>query len=491
VPRPFPVPRAGRPWLLALAGLGFGALGCGREIPPADPAFVSEWMHNQYGLIRAERISPPVASRIMAYAAVALYEGLATNSSTLRSLAGQLNGLSSLPPPERGAEYDVQLVANEAERTVLDSLYAEGLPQTRAAIATIADSLRDARLARGIGTATGNRSIEHGRRLALAILDWARGDGFDSTRTKPWKPPVGRQYWVNTSGADEYVPQQLSAARQLVALDNPSAALRPGAASERALIVNRPKPADTKTVKSVNPTGATEPWWGTLRPFVLAHAHECPIAPPPEYDESRGSVFYQEAMAVYEASRALDPEKHQIGLYWADNPGETGTPTGHWLSIGSQMVAQLGLDADRAAELFAVASVAQADAFIALWGVKYETNVVRPVTYINRVIDPKWQTDIITPSFPEYPSGHSGQSGAAAAVMTALLGDGIAFDDSTNLAIGHPVRRFGSFWEAAKEAAISRLYGGIHYPKAVYLGQEQGRCIGEKALARIRTRHAP
>jgi membrane-associated phospholipid phosphatase len=196
-------------------------------------------------------------------------------------------------------------------------------------------------------------------------------------------------------------------------------------------------------------------------------------------------------MAVYEASRTLDPEKRLIVLYWADNPGQTGTPAGHWLSIASQMVAQLGLDAERAAELFVVVSAAQADAFIASWLVKYETNVIRPITYINRVLDPGWRTDIITPPFPEYPSGHSVQSGAAAAVLTGLLGDGIAFDDSTNLAIGHPVRRFPSFWAAAEEAAISRLYGGIHYPMAISPGTEMGRCIGEKALQRLVSRPVP
>jgi membrane-associated phospholipid phosphatase len=471
--------------LRAVVGVCLGGAACGRPLPPAEPAFVAEWMQNQYGLIRAERISPPVASRVTAYAAVALYEGLASTSSVLRSLAGRLNGLASLPRPEPGVPYDPQLVANEAERVVLDSLYVEGLPQTRAALATLADSLRETRVARGIPEPVRSRSVDLGRSLGLAIIAWAHGDGFDTTRTKPWQPPKGRQYWVNTAGADEYVPQNLSAARDFVALDNPSAALRPGLASERALIVNRPKPSDIRTVKAVNPTGATEPWWGTLRPFALAHPKECPIAPPPEYSEGRDSEFYREALAVHQASKELDEERHRIGLFWADNPGQSGTPAGHWLSIGSQMVAQLGLDVERAVELFAALSLAQADAFIASWLVKYETNVVRPVTYLNRLVDPDWQTDIITPAFPEYPSGHSVQSGAAAATMTALLGDSVAFDDSTNLAIGHPVRRFPSFWAAAQEAAISRLYGGIHYPRAIHLGTDMGRCIGEAVIRRL------
>ena len=484
---PFECARLNRwaPAGLALALLGAG---CGSPLPPADPAFVSEWMHSYYGLIRSERLSPPVASRVLAYAAVALYEGLATNSTTLRSLGGQLNGLGALPEPEPAQPYDPTLVAVEAKRTVLDTLFVEALPQTKAALATLADSLRDARVALGVPDPVRERSLEYGRRLGQAILAWAASDGFDTTRTKPWAPPKGRQYWVNTAGAQEYVSQSLSAAREFVAFDNPSASLSPGQASERALIVNRPKSRDIRTLKAINPTGATEPWWGTLRPFVLSAADECPIKPPEPYSEDRASPFYREAQAVYDASMALDDEKRQIALYWADNPGQSGTPLGHWLSIGSQMISQLGLDADQAAEMFVLVTLAQADAFIGCWKVKYDVNVIRPITYIKRVMNPTWETMIITPAFPEYPSGHSEQSAAAAEVMTRLLGDSVAFEDSTNLALGHPVRRFPSFWAAANEAAISRLYGGIHYPMAIYNGQDQGRCIGEKAVERVKTR---
>ena len=474
--------------LVTLAPIAAIAAGCQRATLPVESRFVAELMQNQYGWIRSERISPPVASRITAYAALALYEGIAVGSDSLMSLAGQLPGLDRLSAPEPGARYDPQLVGMVAQRTVLDSLYREGLPQTKAAIAALFDSLWTARTERGGSPEIADRSRQLGRQLGVAIVDWSRADGFDSTRIRPWTPPVGRQYWVNSSGADEYVVQSSSGGRDFVALDNPSASLKPGEATDRSLIVNRPKPANITTVKAVNPTGATEPWWGALRPFGLASADDCRIAPPPPYSESPSSEFYREAKATFDAGSNLDDEKHQIVLYWADNPGQSGTPAGHWLSIASQMVGQLGLSAEAATELFALASLAQADAFIAAWRVKYQTMVIRPNSYINRVIDPKWQTDIITPPFPEYPSGHSVQSGAAAAVMTKLLGDGVAFDDSTNLAIGHPVRRFGSFWEAAKEAAISRLYGGIHYPMAITRGTEMGRCIGERVLTRLKTR---
>jgi hypothetical protein len=447
-------------------------------------------MRHYYGLIRAERISPPVASRVLAYAAVALYEGLASASPKLVSLAGQLNGLDSLPRPDSARRYDPVLVAVSAERVVLDSLFAEGLPATRAALATLADSLETARIAKRIPRDVEAGSRDLGQRLGSAVLAWAARDGFDTTRTKRYQAPVAQHFWVNDSRADEYTSQNLSAVRDFVALDNPAAALRGGEASERALAVTRPKASDIRTLKAGNPTGATEPWWGLLRPFALRAAHECPTPAPVPWSTSPNSPFYAEAKRVYDVGRALTDDEYQTVLYWADNPGQTGTPMGHWLAIGSQLVMQQRLSADEAAEMFVLMTLAQADAFIAIWQEKFRLNVIRPVTYIRRYIDSTWTPAIVTPPFPEYPSGHSGQSAAAATVLTGLLGT-VAFEDSTNLALGHAVRRYQSFQEAADEAAMSRLYGGIHYPMGNENGKALGRCVGRVVLERLRTRATP
>jgi hypothetical protein len=448
---------------------------------------IAEWMQNYYGLIRAERLSPPVASRVLAYASVALFEGLASGTPSLRSLGGQLNGLEPLPRPSSNRPHDPVMVALAAERTVLDSLFVEGLPATRAALAALVDSLAQARMALGVPEGVRGRSDSLGTTIGLAVLAWAAEDGFNDTRTRPWSPPAGPQYWVNDTPATDYVPQNLSAATDFVALDNPAASLRPGAASERALVVNRPKSTSIRTLKAINPAGATEPWWGTLRPFVMKAPDECAPPQPIEFSAAPSSPFRAQAQAVVEAARQLTEEQRLIALYWADTPGQTGTPTGHWLSIGSQMVSQLGLSTERAAELFVLGTIAQADAFIGIWQAKYFYNLIRPNTYIRRHMNPSWEPLIITPTFPEYPAGHSGQSAAAAGVFTALLGQ-VVFDDSTNLSLGHPVRRFGSFQEAADEAAMSRLYGGIHFPMGNENGKVVGQCVAEKVLERVRTR---
>jgi hypothetical protein len=253
--------------------------------------------------------------------------------------------------------------------------------------------------------------------------------------------------------------------------------------------VTRPKASDIRTLKAVNPTGATEPWWGTLRPFALKSPDECPAPAPAAWSRSPASDMYAEARRVYDTGRNLTPQQREITLYWADNAGQSGTPIGHWLAIGSQLVSQLKLDSDQAAEMFVLMTLAQTDAFIAIWHEKYRYSLLRPVTYIKRHIDPTWTPEISTPPFPEYPSGHSGQSASAAAVLTALFGS-VQFEDSTNLTIGHQPRRFASFTAAADEAAESRLYGGIHYRMGNEGGKVLGRCVGEKVLQRLRSKPA-
>jgi hypothetical protein len=130
--------------------------------------------------------------------------------------------------------------------------------------------------------------------------------------------------------------------------------------------------------------------------------------------------------------------------------------------------------------------MAVADAFIACWGSKYRYNLVRPVTCIRAVIDPTWLPLLATPPFPEYTSGHSVQSAAAARVMTDLFGE-VPFTDHTHDERGLAPRAFDSFVQAAEEAAVSRLYGGIHFQPAIERGLEQGTCVG-LAVRRLRLR---
>ena len=459
------------------------ATGCSTA-PANDPRMVTEWMRTMYGVMRVERLSPPVASRLLTYVTSAMYSGLAAGDARLQPLTGVMNGFPELPRTETRVAYDGTIAAVAAVRVTTDSLLREALPTTHASIARLADSLSGARGALGVGQDVRDRSEALGRQIGLAVVAWSHTDGFDATRGRAYVPPKGLGLWVNDAPASIYASQNLSGASEFVALDNPANVLQAGKASDRGLILNRPKRPGVASIPAVNMTGMSEPYWREVRPFVLAKWDECVIPPAAPYSTDTSSALYRDAKAVWDAKRDLTAEQKTIALYWADNAGESGTPVGHWISIASQMVSERNLAAADAARLMVMTAASQADAFIASWGNKYKYNLLRPRTYIRRVIDPSWEPLIPTPPFPEYPSAHSTQSAAAATVITAVLGPG-AFDDSTSVAIGHSVRRFDSFTAAAYEAGMSRIYGGIHFPTANIMGRQLGECIGAAVISRF------
>jgi hypothetical protein len=455
---------------------------CHRTVA-ADPRMVSEWMRTLYGAVRAERLSPPVASRLFAYAGSAMYGGMAAANPALPRLEGRVNGLHDLPAADPGRRYDETLTAVAAEHVVLDSLFREGLPTTRASLGRLADSLVQAQRTHGVGDDERTRSADLGRRVGLAIVAWSHGDGFDSTRGHAYTPPAGQGLWVNDSPATTYATQNLSAASQLIVPSNPTNALKAGSANDRGMILDRQK-RGVKTLPAANQAGITEPYWGWNRPFALQTWNECDAPPPPAYGTAAGSPLYDQARLVSEAKTHLTPEQKETVFYWADNAGESGTPAGHWLSIAAQMVSERHLNGEQAAWVMALTSYSLADAFIAAWGYKFHHNLVRPRTFIRANIDSTWEPTIPTPPFPEYIPGHSTVSAAAAATLTGVLGDA-AFEDSTSLQIGHPVRKFPSFRAAADEAGMSRIYGGIHFPESNIEGGKVGRCVASKVLARF------
>jgi hypothetical protein len=154
---------------------------------------------------------------------------------------------------------------------------------------------------------------------------------------------------------------------------------------------------------------------------------------PAAYSTDPASDFSRQAQRVAETVKGLRTEHLEIARFWADDPGQTGTPAGHWVAIENQLVAERGLRLDAAAEMYARVGVALGDAFIACWHAKYRANVLRPVTYIRRHLEPRWGSLLMTPPFPEYPSGHSVASAAAAEVLAGLFGE-TQFTDRTHAA---------------------------------------------------------
>ncbi len=434
-------------WLLGgLLAVGLGALAgtpgatAGSKPKPEARKFEAsvavEWMDLFQKVVQGSRLSPPVASRAYAYAGVALYESIVDGIPGQVSLAGQLNEMPAMPRTERGRRYDWPTSASAALATLARGIFLAPSAATLQAIDDLSAQQRRERIDAEVPAAVLQRSEAYGRSVGEAILGWSDRDGFLMTRGLPFTPPVGPGLWVPTGPV-------------------------------------------------VSPL---EPYWGTLRSFALDGGDACQPAPPVPYSEIAGSPFYAQARTVYDAVNGLDAGQREIALFWADNPGETSTPPGHWLSIAGQIAGTRRLRLDQAASMYALLGTAMGDAFISCWDEKYRSNLLRPVTYIARVIDPSWQTFIPTPPFPEYTSGHSVVSGASATVLTALFGR-LTFTDRTHEGRGLTGRSFRSFNEAAREAAVSRLYGGIHYPMAIDKGITQGRCVGRRVLHRVDLRH--
>jgi hypothetical protein len=167
------------------------------------------------------------------------------------------------------------------------------------------------------------------------------------------------------------------------------------------------------------------------------------------------------------------------------------SPGGHWMNITHVACVKAKADYVQATEAYARVAIGLVDAFMSCWDEKYRSRVIRPETYINQYIDEDWTPLLQTPPFPEYTSGHSVISGTSAVTLTSLFGDNFAFTDSTEIEFGLTARSFKSFIAASEEAAISRMYGGIHYRPAVEVGMSEGRALGNYIVQKIKTRQQP
>ena len=403
-------------------------------------------MRNWYRLVlelvrHTPTYSPPVASRAFGYLGVTAYEALASGDRSMTSLAGQLNGLTPVPQRDGGATYDEAVIMQAALSSAARELFGNTGPTGQRALKRLTEKLT-AEVSEGLAPDLIARSEAYGRSVTAHILAWSEGDGGAKIEN------MGFPYeFTLNKGPSHWVPTSVINQQQLPLL----------------------------------------PKWGENRPFAMESGKTCPLPPPPAYSEEKGSDFYKEAFEVYDTVKNLTPEQRAVARFWSDDPMLSPTPPGHWIVIALKVLEERQASAADHADLLARLGITLADAFIGCWDSKFEYDLLRPVTYIKRVIDPKWEPVLITPPFPEYPSGHSTQSGAAATVLTAFFGENFAFTDNTHEKDKLPNRSFNSFWDAAEEAGMSRLYGGIHFRAAIERGLDQGRCIGEKAVA-LRTR---
>lgn len=409
-----------------------------------DPELFHNTVKNLTDVIVYDIFSPPVASRVYMYPSVAAYSIMQKGyPDKYNSLAGQLKEFGEIPEPTNG-DINLHLASIHAFSTVGKQLIFSEQKVADFQEATY-QKLRDNGLPKKVLIA----SKEYGELVAKHILEWAKGDLYDQTRTFPKYTILAEdKFW-------------------------------------------KPTPPDYMD--------GIEPHWNRIRTAVLDSANQYVPVPPVEFNLTEGSEFKSQLMEVYEKGQGIDDESREIASFWDCNPYVSHhrghamfatkkiTPGGHWIGIVSIATRQANNSFDETINTYTNVSIALFDAFISCWDEKWRSLVVRPETLINQHIDEQWAPLLQTPPFPEYTSGHSVISRAAAVTLTHLYGDNFSFLDTTEMEYGLPARNFSSFIHASEEAAISRLYGGIHYRMAIDEGVSQGQKVGEFIIQNLHT----
>ncbi len=392
--------------------------------------------------------SPPQASRVYAYPNIAAYEVLNAHNGNYNSLIPQLNDFN------KNTEITVQDATTNVKLAALLAYLqvAEKLVFSEEVIRTYRDSLK------GVWSHQNPESLEkaeeYANEVAKVVIAWMENDNYRETRTMP-------DYdFFNEDPA-------------------------------------RWQPTPPAYMKGI------EPHWAKIRPMVMDSSSQFKPTPPPNFSLDKKSKFYEELIEVYQISETIrkngnDSEEIAIARFWDCNPyvsitkghfmfaEKKITPGAHWMGICKIASKKAGADFELTVLAYTKTSIALYDAFISCWDEKYRSNLIRPETLIAEYIDQTWKPILQTPPFPEYSSGHSVISNAAAKVLTSIYGENFGFVDNTEVEYNLPERRFSSFNDAAQEAALSRLYGGIHYRSAIEEGATQGEKVGDYINSKLK-----
>ncbi len=409
-----------------------------------DPLLYSKTVKKLNDIVLENNFPPMIAARNYAYANIAAYEVIAASDSNYVSLAGQLKSLPPLPKAPAHQEIDYHLASMLAFCKVGNAVtFPEG------SMDVYVKELKNKADNAGIPSSVLKNSEAFSNAIADAILNWSKKDNYAELRSAP--------KFTVTDTMGRWVPTPPMYAQGL------------------------------------------EPHWMKVRPMLMDTCSQFrPIPPPMCNVDDTNCQYYKALMEVKQIVDTLNDEQKRIADFWDDNAFKMNvighvmyatkkfSPAGHWMNIVGIISKEKKADFSTTVYAYAKTSVALFEAFISTWDEKYRSNYVRPETMINKYFDADWQPYIQTPPFPEYTSGHAVISAAAAEVMTDIYGDNVAFTDSSEAEFGLTVRSFPSVREAAKEAAISRVYGGIHYKYSCDIGNLQGRKVGEFVVHRLK-----
>ncbi|MGC3944952.1 MAG: vanadium-dependent haloperoxidase [Chryseolinea sp.] len=385
--------------------------------------------------------NPPAASRSYAYSMLGAYEAVFYAKGNIPDINQRLNEnpiTGTLSPP---SQPDLSFCANYTMLQVGKQIMPSGPMLEERQKSLLATFRKKYKMSKSAADA----HVRYCEEVAAQVMTYARKDAYGKLSTyKRYTPSKEEGHWYPTP------PEYMS---------------------------------------------AVEPQWKTIRPFFLDSASQFKPDRPAPFSKDTTSSFYRQMKEVYTVARNLTQEQRNIASFWDCNPfavtysGHMAiglkkiSPGGHWMAITGITCRKANVSLDSAVLIHTLVALTLHDAFISCWQEKYTSDRIRPEAAINKLMDPSWRPLLQTPPFPEYTSGHSVVSSAVSVVLTHLLGDNFAFTDNSELYFGLPERDFQSFYQAANEAAISRLYGGIHYRDACENGVQQGRNIGKHVLS--------
>ena len=412
----------------------------------SNPILYSKTVKALNDVVLENNFPPMIGSRNYAYANIAAYECIAAGYNNYISLSGQIKHLPAMPKPDtsNGKEIDFHLAALFAFTKIGNAVtFPEG------SMMGYYDELKKMADSTGMPSSVLKNTIAFSDSVVAAIMRWSKKDNYAKTRS-----------------AEKYTVRD----------------------EEGRWIPTPPMYAP-----------AVEAHWKEIRTLVIDSCSEFMPPRPPKFDiKNKNCDYYKCMMEVKNIGDSLTEEQKHIADFWDDNPFKLNvsghvmfatkkfSPPGHWMNIVGIAAKQAKADFNTTVAAYTETSIALFDAFISCWDEKFRSNFVRPETAINKYIDENWRPYIQTPPFPSYTSGHATISAASAEVMTNWFGNNLSFTDTSSLEFGIQSRQITSFREAAKEAAMSRLYGGIHYRFDNEEGNKAGTKIGEMIVHRLK-----
>jgi hypothetical protein len=381
--------------------------------------------------------NPPLAARFYTYACISGYTVVALNDSSILPLKTLFNEFPEISKPLDSGHYSYQLSAILAMTGTAKKMQPSG-KQFNAFEQKFLDSCRKI----GFSDETIQRSQSYADQVIKQIMPYAKKDRYNRISNYPRYTPL------NTEGS--WYP-------------TPPAFFAP-----------------------------VEPYFNTVRPFLIDSAGAFKSIPPVPYSKDKNSAFFKLLKANYiDGGSGLTPENREIAAFWDCNPFALKneghlliglkkiSPGAHWIGITGIACEKAKVDFSKTVQIHTIVAAGLTDSFISCWDEKYRSNRIRPETAIRNLIDPTWKPLLQTPPFPEYMSGHSHISSTTATILTYFFGDNFKYTDDVENKYGLKSRKFNSFNEAAKEAAMSRYWGGIHFQDGIENGVKVGEAIGE------------